>query len=71
MLFFSEYVFPYVDELEDWVLQNKVQVPKSKELLMQFKKLRSPFTSVHMASGNLKTVSHAKILGVTIGDNLK
>ena len=62
-----------VDELEAWTLQNKfqLQVPRCKELLIQFKKLRSPFLSVHTTSGNLKTVSHAKILGLTISDNLK
>ena len=38
-----------VDELEPWTLQNKfqLQVPKCRELLIQFKKLRSPFLSVH------------------------
>ena len=62
-----------VDELEAWTLQNKfqLQVPKCKELLIQFKKLRSPFLSVHTASGNLETVSHGKILGLKISDNLK
>ena len=62
-----------VDELEAWTLQNKfqLQVPKCKELLILLKKLRSPFPRVYTASGNLETVSHAKILGVTISDNLK
>ena len=41
------------------------------DLLIQFRKLRSPFTSVHTASGNLELVSHSEILGVTISDNLK
>ena len=54
-------------------MQNKfqLQVPKCKELLIQFKKLGSSFLSVHTASGNLETVSHAKILGLTISNNLK
>jgi hypothetical protein len=60
-------------ELEAWTSLNKfqLQVPKCKELLIQFKKLRSPFPSVYTASGNLELVLHAKILGVTISDNLK
>ena len=62
-----------VDELEAWTSLNKfqLQVPNCKELLIQFKKLRSPFPSVHTGSGNLELVSHAKILGITISDNLK
>jgi hypothetical protein len=62
-----------IRRVEAWRSLNKfqLQVPKCKELLIQFKKLRSPFPSVYTASGNLELVLHAKILGVTISDNLK
>lgn len=61
------------NDLEAWTLLNKfqLQVPKCKELLIQFKRVRSPFPSVNLCSGNLDLVQHAKILGLTISDDLK
>lgn len=62
-----------VNELETWTLQNKFQlhVQKCKELIIQFKKTRVPFTSVRLNAGCPNLVRHAKILGVTISDDLR
>ena len=51
--------------------RNTIQVPKCKELLIQFKKTRSSFPSVWLNSGSLSLVRHSKILGLTVTDNLK
>ena len=60
-------------QLEDWTVQNKLQlqVPKCKELLFQFTTVRSPFPSVVLSSGILELVDHAKVLGLTISNDLK
>ena len=62
-----------VNQLEDWTVQNKLQlqVPKCKELLFQFTTVRSPFPSVVLSSGILELVDHAKVLGLTISNDLK
>ena len=62
-----------VNQLEDWTVQNKLQlqVPKCKELLFQFTTVRSPFPSVVLSSGTLELVEQAKVLGLTISNDLK
>ncbi len=62
-----------VNQLEDWIVQNKLQlqVPKCKELLFQFTTVRSPFPSVVLSSGTLELVEQAKVLGLTISNDLK
>jgi hypothetical protein len=51
-----------VNQLEDWTVQNKLQlqVTKCKELLFQFTTVRSPFPTVVLSSGILELVDHAK-----------
>ena len=59
-----------VNQLEDWNVLNKfqLQIPKCKELLFQFKRVRSAFPSVVLRSGILEL---AKVLGLTISIDLK
>ena len=59
-----------VNQLEDWTVLNKLQlqIPKCKELLFQFKRVRSAFPSVVLCSGILEL---AKVLGLTISIDLK
>ena len=51
-----------------WNLQNKFQlnVQKCKELLFQFHRNRVPFDNIHLLA-----VRQAKILGVTVSDDLR
>jgi hypothetical protein len=44
---------------------------KYKELLIQFHKTRTPFPSVQLNTGCPNLLRHAKILGLTISDDLK
>ena len=62
-----------INKLEDWTAQNKfqLQIPKCKELLFQFKRVRSPFPSVFLSSGILELVGRAKDLGLIISIDLK
>ena len=62
-----------VNQLEDWTVQNKLQlqVPKCKELLFQFTAVRTSFPSVVLSSGILELVDHSKVLGLTISNDLK
>lgn len=62
-----------VNQLEAWSVQNKLQlqVPKRKELLFQFRRVRSPFHCIVLRSGIVQLVDHAKVLGLTISDDLK
>ena len=61
------------NELVTWTDQNKFQLhdKKCKELLIQFQKERAPFPGVQINSGCPELVHHAKILGLTITDDLK
>ena len=62
-----------VNQLEDWNVLNKfqLQIPKCKELLFQFKRVRSAFPCVVLRSGILELVELAKVLGLTISIDLK
>ena len=61
------------NELVTWTDRNKFQLhnKKCKELLIQFQKERAPFLGVQLNSECLELVRHAKILGLTITDDLK
>ena len=61
------------NELEMWNLQNKFQlnVQKCKELLFQFHRNRVPFDNIHLLAGCPNLVRQAKILGVTVSDDLR
>ena len=56
-----------------WNLQNKFQlnVQKCKELLFQFHRNRVPFDNIHLLAGCPNLVRQAKILGVTVSDDLR
>ncbi len=62
-----------VNQLEDWTVQNKLQLQasKCKELLFQFTTVRIPFPSVVISSGTLELVEQAKVLGLTTSNDLK
>jgi hypothetical protein len=61
------------NELEMWNLQNKFQlnVQKCKELLFQFHRNRVSFDNIHLLAGCPNLVRQAKILGVTVSDDLR
>jgi hypothetical protein len=61
------------NELEMWNLQNNFQlnVQKCKELLFQFHRNRVSFDNIHLLAGCPNLVRQAKILGVTVGDDLR
>ena len=61
------------NELVTWTDRNKFQLhnKKCKELLIQFQKERAPFPGVQLNSECPELVRHAKILGLTIADDLK
>ena len=49
----------------------KVNASKTKEMLIDFSRSRSGFQDIHMSGVAIERVSEAKMLGVTISDNLK
>ena len=62
-----------VSMVADWSLTNNMQLnaDKCKELIIDFKKNTHDFSSLVIEGNKLLVVSSAKILGVTISDNLK
>ena len=61
------------NELERWNTQNKFQlnVKKCNELLFQFHRNRIPFDKINLSTGCPNLVRQAKILGVTVRDDLR
>ena len=61
------------NELGRWNTQNKFQlnVQKCKELLFQFHRNRIPFDKINLSTGCPNLVRQAKILGVTVRDDLR
>ena len=57
----------------DWSLANNMQLyaDKSKELIIDFKKNTHDFSPLVIEGNKFPVASSAKILGVTISDNLK
>ena len=61
------------NELERWNTQNKFQlnVQKCNELLFQFHRNRMPFDRINLSTGCPNSIRQAKILGVTVRDDLR
>jgi hypothetical protein len=61
------------NKLEMWNLQNKFQlnVLKCKELLFEFHRNRVSFDNIHLLAGCPNLVRQAKIIGVTVSDDLR
>ena len=62
-----------VDNIQTWSTTDRLQlnVAKYKELLISFSKTVNNFPSLNIDSGQLKVVMNAKVLGLTISNNLK
>ena len=62
-----------VDCLQNWSVENKMQLNafKCKELVISFTKPEKEFPRLKIISGQIETVNHARILGLTISKDLK
>ena len=62
-----------VDNVQNWSDVNRLQlnVSKCKELLIYFGKTTDPFSRVSINSGQLDLVDHARMLGLTVSNDLK
>ena len=59
--------------VENWSLRNKLQLnpDKCKELRIDFKQKKDQFDPISINDRQLQVVNHAKILGLTISENLQ
>ena len=59
--------------VENWSLRNKLQLnpDKCKELRIDFKQKKDQFDPISINDQQLQVVNHAKILGLTISENLQ
>lgn len=62
-----------VDSVQPWSTTNRLQlnVAKCKELVISLSKTVNNFPSLNIDSGQLEVVMNARILGLTISNNLK
>ena len=62
-----------VDNIQTWSTTDRLQlnVAKYKELVISFSKTVNNFPSLNIDSGQLEVVMNARILGLTISNNLK
>ncbi len=62
-----------VDYVQNWSVENKVQLNASKwkELVISFTKPEKEFPRLKIISGQIETVNHARLLGLTISKDLK
>ena len=59
-----------VDCVQNWSVENKMQLDasKCKELVISFTKPEKEFPRLKIISGQIETVNHARILGLTISN---
>ena len=62
-----------VDRVQSWSVANKMQLnaSKCKELVINFTKPKEEFPRLKILSGQIDIVNHARILGLTISNDLK
>ena len=61
-----------VEEVEKWSRENKLVLNggKCKEMVIDFSKSKQPFDSIGLGSLELERVGFAKVLGLTLSENL-
>ncbi len=60
------------EPVQNWLHENKLQLNtnKCKEMIIDFKKQKHSFDRISIEGKALYIVSHAKILGMTVSNNL-